>query len=118
MILINNIDNLALPDDIVQLSKLIVEIISPEKLILFGSYAYGQPNSKSDADFLALVSNEKITREDKVKMLTALYYAAKNSRIKTSYDLFIETELNAYAALSNDGAYVDALKRGVEVYVR
>ena len=37
--------------DIKKLRDLIVELINPDKIILFWSYAYGEPTEKSDIDF-------------------------------------------------------------------
>lgn len=34
--------------------RVIVEKVHPEKIILFGSYAYGQPNENSDVDLLVV----------------------------------------------------------------
>lgn len=33
--------------------------IHPERIILFGSYAYGQPNPESDIDLLVIVKTDK-----------------------------------------------------------
>jgi len=37
------------------LTSAIVEKINPEKVILFGSYAYGNPTFKSDIDLLVIM---------------------------------------------------------------
>ncbi len=42
-------------DQILSIVNHIVEIAHPEKVILFGSYAYGQPNDLSDLDLLVVV---------------------------------------------------------------
>jgi predicted nucleotidyltransferase len=39
------------------------EAVRPEKIILFGSYAYGRPNADSDVDFLLVVPQN--TRKDR-----------------------------------------------------
>lgn len=36
----------------------VVDKIRPEKIILFGSYAYGQPNSESDLDLLVICETD------------------------------------------------------------
>jgi uncharacterized protein len=36
-------------------SQQIVEKFQPERIILFGSYAYGQPNEDSDVDLLVIL---------------------------------------------------------------
>jgi uncharacterized protein len=35
----------------------IAEVVRPEKIILFGSYAHGHPNPDSDVDFLLVVKD-------------------------------------------------------------
>jgi predicted nucleotidyltransferase len=47
-------------NEIAQLSQKIIDLIHPEKIILFGSYAYGIPTRESDLDLLVIVksSNE------------------------------------------------------------
>lgn len=40
--------------EIEKLVRKIVEGYSPERIILFGSYAYGKPDSESDIDFLII----------------------------------------------------------------
>ena len=39
----------------------IVSTVNPEKIILFGSYAYGQPKKNSDLDILVIM-NSKLPR--------------------------------------------------------
>jgi uncharacterized protein len=44
--------------EIHQIAQQIVEIAKPEKVILFGSYTYGQPTQDSDLDFMVIVPFE------------------------------------------------------------
>jgi uncharacterized protein len=41
-------------------SQQIVEKFQPERIILFGSYAYGQPTEDSDVDLLVILPFEKL----------------------------------------------------------
>jgi predicted nucleotidyltransferase len=41
----------------------IVRELSPEKVILFGSYAYGNPNPHSDVDLLVIMNTDKSHKE-------------------------------------------------------
>ncbi len=43
---------------IAQLTQQIVTIAQPEKVILFGSYAYGQPDEDSDLDIMVILPLE------------------------------------------------------------
>jgi uncharacterized protein len=40
---------------IAQLTQQIIDIAQPEKIILFGSYAYGQPHEDSDLDIMVIL---------------------------------------------------------------
>ena len=44
--------------EIMQLSQAIVNEFKPEKIILFGSYAYGNPQDDSDVDLLVILPYE------------------------------------------------------------
>ena len=41
--------------EIDKIKRIIVDKYSPEKIILFGSYAYGRPDQESDVDFLVVM---------------------------------------------------------------
>lgn len=45
----------ALFKEIEELTDTIVSIYKPEKIILFGSYAYGRPHADSDVDMLVIM---------------------------------------------------------------
>jgi len=46
-------------DKIQQAAQKIVDAAHPEKIILFGSFAYGEPTPDSDVDFFVLMESEK-----------------------------------------------------------
>lgn len=52
-------------------TKRIVESYDPEKIILFGSYAWGRPNEDSDFDLLIVKKNKKdfLTEQKKVRKI-------------------------------------------------
>lgn len=51
-----------------EVSQKIVEEISPEKVILFGSYAWGSPTKDSDVDFF-IVQKTKLPRRERQRDL-------------------------------------------------
>lgn len=52
----------------------VVEKFQPEKIILFGSYAYGEPTQDSDIDLLVVVNFEGHPAEKAIEILHAIDY--------------------------------------------
>jgi predicted nucleotidyltransferase len=46
-------------DRLEDVTKRIVEVFDPHRIILFGSYVYGQPTSDSDVDLLILMESDE-----------------------------------------------------------
>ncbi len=87
-----------------QAAMKMAEAVKPEKIILFGSYAYGRPDRDSDVDFLLVLEEKsrKRRREAFLKASEALMprpfsvdivvRSAKDisSRMKEGGDFFLE----------------------------
>jgi len=58
-----------------QAAHRIAESVHPKKIILFGSYVYGQPTQDSDVDFLLIIKERtrRARRETSLKASQALY---------------------------------------------
>lgn len=54
--------------------KQIVEQFQPEKIILFGSYAYGKPKPESDVDLLVIMSTPLRNHEQAIQIARAIDY--------------------------------------------
>ena len=54
--------------------KQIAEKFQPEKIILFGSYAYGQPRPESDVDLLIVMATPLRNREQAAQIARAIDY--------------------------------------------
>jgi len=52
----------------------IVEKFHPQKIILFGSYAYGQPRPESDVDLLVIMDTELRETEQATQILQQIDY--------------------------------------------
>ena len=57
--------------DIEKAKNIILKVLNPEQIILFGSYATGKFNDKSDIDLMVLVE-EEMTRKEKKKKLFSI----------------------------------------------
>jgi uncharacterized protein len=53
--------------------RAIIEKIRPEKIILFGSFAYGQPNEHSDFDLLVIRKSFPSTKASNIEIRRALW---------------------------------------------
>ena len=85
--------------DIEELKSLIVERLkplNPDKIILFGSYAYGSPNEDSDIDLFLL--KDDLTIED-----TRYYQREARRRL---LDLKLQYKLNGIDILSAPTEYI------------
>jgi predicted nucleotidyltransferase len=51
----------------------IVDEINPEKVILFGSYAYGKPNIDSDVDMLVIMESDERPAQRATRAYRAVY---------------------------------------------
>jgi len=60
-------------DKIDQAARKIAAQINPEKIILFGSFAYGQPTPDSDVDLLVIVKG-KINSRARAQQISEILY--------------------------------------------
>jgi uncharacterized protein len=51
-----------------QITQRLVSALQPEQIILFGSYAYGEPNADSDIDLLVIVSQSDEPRYHRARV--------------------------------------------------
>lgn len=67
--------------------------ISPVKVILFGSYAYGTPNQDSDIDLYVITKEDFIpaTYEENLLVKKRVYLALSTFRKKYAVDILVHT---------------------------
>jgi len=105
-------------DEIMQLVNIVAEVSDPDRIILFGSYAYGNPDEKSDLDLLVINNDKELSIDDEVELLYAVQLKKRQWNIKTRYDVFFNTDREVRMIAENGGAFVDALQKGRVVYER
>jgi len=104
--------------DIKELQPLIVDRLkhlNPQKIILFGSYAYGTPNDNSDIDLFLLKDNIEIneTRNFEIKAHKSLKDIIK--KYKVAFDIL--SAPTSYIRQRDDYFYkVDILQNGKVLY--
>ncbi len=84
-----------------QIVTLITSKISPEKIVLFGSYARGENTKNSDIDILILVKNLKNERQ----ITSLLYKELLNNNISVPID-FIAADYDKYNILKDKIGYI------------
>ena len=107
--------------DIEELKPLIVERLkpfNPDKIILFGSYAYGAPNEDSDIDLFLLKDNLDIEnmRSYKLELQKKLFDIQKKYLL--GIDIFVDTTKRMEDRIKNvkDQFYDEILTRGIKIY--
>ncbi len=92
------------------LSQRIAREFRPERIILFGSYAYGTPNDDSDVDLLVILPFDgKPTR----KALEIL----NKTQPRISLDLLVRTPEQVKERLDNQDWFIsEILEKGIILY--
>jgi len=108
----------------IDIEKVKLEIVdklkpfNPDKIILFGSYAYGTPNKDSDIDIFLLKDNLLISkmRDYKLQLQKELFDIQKKYLL--GIDLFIEnTERMKYRIdVIKDQFYKEIVTKGKVIY--
>ena len=80
---------------------LIVSLVSPDQIVLFGSYARGDYKEKSDIDLLIIKKNLRNERE----INNILYKAFFENKINIPIDI-ISIDYNKYMNLNNEIGYI------------
>lgn len=103
-----------IPDIIVKLRS-----TNPEKIILFGSYAYGEPTDESDLDILVVTSDDIIPSSFKEKSLIYLRISRAISEIKREFpiDLIVHTKAMHKRFVENNSLFArELLTKGKVLY--
>ncbi len=98
-------------DVINAITKRIVEAVSPEKIILFGSYAYGNPTKSSDLDILVIMKS-KLPR---YKRAVPIYKALAGVLIPKDIIVYTPQEVEEWSEVPQ--AFVTtAVSKGKSIY--
>jgi uncharacterized protein len=92
---------------------------SPEKIILFGSYAYGEPSEDSDLDILVVTGDDIIPSSFSEKSLIYLRISKAISDIKKEFpvDLIVHTKPMHQRFIENNSLFArELLTKGKVLY--
>lgn len=91
-------------------SEQIVAKFQPKKIILFGSYAYGQPNEDSDVDLLVILPFEEMPVQKAISIRQQMNYPF-------SLDLMARTPTQIQQRLEMGDFFIqDIITRGKVLY--
>src|ERR1041385_6510441 len=91
----------------------IVDELKPEKIILFGSYAYGKPNPNSDVDLLIILKTRDSLKERSWKVSRLLLPRP------FPVDILVRTPKELKAALKSGDFFIrEIITRGKVLYER
>jgi uncharacterized protein len=95
--------------------RVLVEQFQPRQVILFGSYAYGQPDEHSDVDLIIV----KDLKQSAVRELTAILKAWRPIRWQGNsipFELLVETPAAHERRASQRGSfYAEAVRNGLRL---
>lgn len=95
------------------LAQSIVEHFHPDKVILFGSYAYGHPRPESDVDLLVIMDTSLRVRQQRLEISRAL------SPRPFPLDIIVHTPQEVARRLALGDAFLsEILTRGKVLYER
>jgi len=93
--------------------------IHPEKVILFGSYAYGEPHKDSDIDLLVVTGDEFIPQNFAEKMQVTLRVVNMLDALRTqvAMDIIVHTKpMHKKFIALNSMFSREVLKKGIVLY--
>ncbi len=96
--------------------RLLVERFHPQHVILFGSYAYGQPNEHSDVDLLVVKDLAQSPVREAAEILKAWRPLRWSGDDSLPFELMIETPANHAARAKKGGSfYAEVVRCGLSV---
>lgn len=94
--------------------RLIIEKFQPEKIILFGSQAYGNPDQHSDVDLLVIRRDFKSENESNLEIRSAFWDVPGR---RPSFTILSKTpEQLAERLAVKSPFYEEIIGRGIELY--
>jgi predicted nucleotidyltransferase len=95
---------------ILQLADQIAARFTPERIVLFGSYAYGSPTADSDVDLLVVMSCSRPTMEVEFEIREAIH-------APIAFDVLVRTPVELAQRLAwNDNFISEILAKGKPLY--
>jgi predicted nucleotidyltransferase len=105
----------SIESELQQVVRRLVDVLDPEKIVLFGSYAYGTPHRDSDFDLLIIQDAKEPPRERRFKVRKTIWPLP----IKTSVEPFVFTQAELDTRLNMGDQFVkEIIEHGMTLYER
>jgi hypothetical protein len=102
-------------DQLLPYLQVLVEQFHPEQVILFGSYAYGEPTRDSDVDLLVVKPIQDGRVKDKVAIRRA-WWPLLVGEFPLPFDLLLETPQEFGVSLTQEAGYhAEILRKGIRL---
>ena len=90
--------------------------LKPEKIILFGSYAHGNPGEESDIDLFVIKNmGKEQVRDYRIMSKKLLWHKFRHQNI--GFDVLVDSEKRIEERIKiGDRFYEDIVKNGVVIY--
>jgi predicted nucleotidyltransferase len=113
--MVTSIHALSPEAELQQIVRRIVEAYAPDKIILYGSYAYGTPGPDSDFDLLIIKDSKSRPIDRRVEVGLALLPVLKETPVEP---LVLTPAELAYRLQIGDQFYQEILAKGKVLYER
>jgi uncharacterized protein len=105
-----SIGSRATPEDIRRVTQQVIEQFHPQKVILFGSYAYGEPTMDSDVDLLVVMETEEPLLQTAAKIAASIDHPFP-------IDILVRTPRELEAAILRHGIFATEIAtKGIVLY--
>jgi predicted nucleotidyltransferase len=97
-------------DKLIPYLKILVEKFNPDQIVLFGSYAYGNPTRDSDVDLLIVKKTEKSPREE-ASAIRKAFQPLRHSVANLPFDIMVRDPGDLQERIAKGGAFHSAIIR-------
>lgn len=104
-------------NEIETFSNLIADTVKPNRIILFGSYAYGNPTERSDVDLMVIMNKDIMTMDEKIEINHSIFLQREKLNNWITSDLCILSRHDIEVLKDdNDSAVYHAVRKGRVLY--
>lgn len=100
-----------------EITSKIVCAVSPQKIVLFGSYARGEENTESDLDLLIIQDKPFVPEDSRLKEMGMLWRLLADTKIPKDILIYTPDEVARWKSSLNH-IIPTALREGIVLYER